>query len=174
MNTNPYLNSNPNEGSDQKGANHGGEYPRLSQPEQHNLSNQNLAYGQPVYQGQPAYQGQQPYYPNNQTYPPQYQVQPQNQLISISVGGRQNVNYANCPICKKATQTIMRYQSGGLVWIMALVFCFFTGCLCFIPFFIDQWKNKQFVCATCQCVKGVEEGRLCWSLLFIHFLTFNR
>lgn len=134
MSTNPYLQHNPNEGNDMKSTNQlGGGYPSLSQPGQNDVSNQNIVYGQPMYQGQ------QPGYQNNQPYPPQY---PNQNVITVNVGRQTGGVFPNCYICKKNTQTILRHKSGGLVWIMALVFCFFTGCLCFIPFFIDQWKDK--------------------------------
>lgn len=123
-------------------------------------------YGQPVY-GQP-----QPSYPTGQVQP-QFQNSPQppiqantTQLVipahpTIGGGIQAAVVFPYCPTCKKNTKTVINPRSAGLVWAMALVFCVFTGCLCFIPFFIEQWKDKDHVCTQCQNVKGVVKGDLC-------------
>jgi hypothetical protein len=91
----------------------------------------NIVYGQPVYQGQP---------PGTTTY----QIQPP-AVIAVNVPGLyvQNPTFPNCIVCNKTTGTtlIPRYN-GSLMWIMVAVFFFFTGCLCFIPCCIDQWKDK--------------------------------
>jgi hypothetical protein len=145
------------------------QYPNVAQGNQNNV-----VYGQPVY-GQPVYNQPQPVYVNangqvqpqfqNQPYPPTY-VNTTQVVVPIPTrivgGGIQTaIVFQYCAVCKKNTTTQVNYRSAGLVWIMALVFCLFTGCLCFIPFFIDQWKDKDHVCTQCQNVKGVVKGDLC-------------
>lgn len=118
-------------------------YPNIQPINQNN----NVAYGQPVY-GQPVYG--QPVYSAQPAYPgqaPQFQNQPYapgNQVVVINkIGGIRNyITFPFCPVCQKQTNTTIRHSYGGLVWLMALVFCLFTGYLCFIPFFVDQWKDK--------------------------------
>ena len=98
------------------------------------MANQNqVVQGQPIYQGQPPAMYQQ--------YPPVYQPAT---VITLNAPPMYQgaVVFPNCAICRQKTGTTVMQKYGGLVWIMALVFCFFTGCLCFIPFLIDQWKDK--------------------------------
>lgn len=139
--SNPYY--DPNQRTSE-----GAGYPSLQPPQQ---GNQNVVVGQPVYQGQPP------------TYVQPYPVQPTVINVNNPMGGGVVgfASFPRCNVCGKNTQTVLTYRSGGMVWIMALIFCLFTGCLCFIPFFIDQWKDKEHRCGVCQNVKGIEQGRLC-------------
>lgn len=138
-------------------------YPNIGQGQG---NENNVVYGQPVYgQPQPVYlNGQvQPQF-QNQPYPPVYANRTQVVVpVPTAIGGglQRAIVFPYCALCKKNTNTQVNYRSAGLVWIMALVFCFFTGCLCFIPFFIDQWKDKDHICTSCQNVKGIVKGELC-------------
>lgn len=52
------------------------------------------------------------------------------------------IDVKKCSRCMRDTDTYCRYKYGSLVWIMCLVFFCFSVCLFWVPFCIDEWKDK--------------------------------
>ena len=96
--------------------------------------------------------GQQPYYetsqqPMNNGYPPppkQTHVQANHYVggVNIQIGGHQPIDVRRCHICNRETGTVIEYKFGSLVWIACLVLFLISICLFWIPFCIDDWKDK--------------------------------
>lgn len=116
-NPNPYLNKQPRQSKDE------------TFNDLHTEANQAVFQGQPIYAGQPPGQfaGQ---------YPPPYAHGP------VVIVVQNNKNQTPCLNCKRPTNSIIQYRNGWFVWLMALIICLFTGCLCFIAFLIQDWKEK--------------------------------
>ena len=85
-----------------------------------------------------------------------------------SGGLRVNIAFGEAPIdvrrcnrCCSDTGTIVNYKYGSLIWIMCIVLFCFSVCLFWVPFCIDDWKDKEYRCATCSNLKGYRKGKLC-------------
>ena len=124
-----------------------------------------------------------PYYGTDaqqQAYQQPMNQQPNNININInhrnvppppppSGGGlRVNISFGDAPIdvrrcsrCCSETGTIVNYKYGSLIWIMCIVLFCFSVCLFWVPFCIDDWKDKEYRCANCSTLKGFRKGRLC-------------
>lgn len=83
-------------------------------------------------------------------------------------GLRVNISFGDYPIdvrrcsrCGTDTDTEMSYKLGSLIWIMCIVLFCFSVCLFWVPFCIDDWKDKEYRCTYCKSVKGYRKGRLC-------------
>ena len=59
-----------------------------------------------------------------------------------------------CPQCRNSIQTGTRYEIGTMTWLACIGLWFFTGCLCFIPFFMNGLKDVVHFCPGCQNVLG--------------------
>lgn len=77
----------------------------------------NEPYGQPNYYGQP-----QP--PLNHGHSNQPNLQ----------GGQY------CPVCNMNTNSYVKRAPGNITWIWCIILLFFTGFLCWVPFFCDSCK----------------------------------
>ena len=95
-----------------------------------------------------------------------------------SGGLRVNISFGDAPIdvrrcarCCSETGTIVNYKYGSLIWIMCIVLFCFSVCLFWVPFCIDDWKDKEYRCANCSSVKGYRKGKLCWTDLQCSIFT---
>lgn len=100
-------------------------------------------------QGYPS-KGQQPYYEtSNQQMNIGHQPPPpnRNHVKGAHIGlniqiGQQPINVRRCQICNRETGTYIDYRFGSLVWMACLVLFLVSICLFWIPFCIDDWKDK--------------------------------
>ncbi len=61
-----------------------------------------------------------------------------------------------CSVCNKQTSIRTEYKNGTLVWLLCVGLCLIgcsLGC-CFIPFCIDDLKDREFYCSACNTYKG--------------------
>ncbi|KAG9238964.1 LITAF-like zinc ribbon domain-containing protein [Amylocarpus encephaloides] len=55
----------------------------------------------------------------------------------------------DCPACGQRAMTKISYLSGNYTHAWAVGICCFTGCLCFIPYIVDGFKNVDHNCGNC-------------------------
>ena len=107
--------------------------------------NQGPQFGTPP---PPNYGGVQPSHP----YGNQPPMQPQTNVIVVNNG---NTGPGYCNVCARGTGTMVDYQVGGKTWgICLLLFCF-TGVCCWIPFCVDDCKDRVYLCQSCGARKGL-------------------
>ena len=106
-----------------------------------------MSYQQPGYnQGYPP-----PPPPNygagyqNPQYPPGYQQPPQQTIVVVN----NTENKEKCMYCQSTAGFVYQNRIGGtaIIWCVCL-FCF-TGVLCFLPFIMDDCKDKEVNCVSC-------------------------
>ena len=161
--------SNPYYSDEQTAAGHGG-YPSVPD-HQHNQVSANQLGGYPPNSG-PTNYGQQPlanvYINTNQPNtnkapppPPKTGFTVNKIGLKVEVGKNHPIDVRRCPREGIETATYIKYKYGKLIWLSCVVFFFFSVCLFWVPFCIDDWKDKEYRCAQCHTVKGFKEGRLC-------------
>lgn len=61
-----------------------------------------------------------------------------------------------CPACRQQVVTAVRYEPGGMTWLIALLICFFGGIFgcCIIPFFVADCQDATHICPSCHATLG--------------------
>jgi hypothetical protein len=85
---------------------------------------------------------------------------PQNKGSPVYVEKGHNVSQgrSTCQHCNRETATLVRTKNGSFVWLMCLLFFLLTCCLFFVPFLVEDWKDKEYRCEGCGNAKFVEKG----------------
>lgn len=98
---------------------------------------------------------------NTQYPPPQPKLNP---TLVGAVGLMIDLNdktiNPRCNQCGCDTQTRVNKKNGKLVWLACIVLFLVSICLFWIPFCIDDWKDKEYTCAKCGSLKSIKPGTI--------------